>query len=176
MSARPLSSFPLPHSTLSALTRAGYDTTHDISSCTPEKLAEGPIKPIAACFDSPISILDLNIPLPASQAIFALSQKPRINETSNALPLTQSAASMVVVAKKFSTCCPPVDKLLCGGLARGQILEISGPPGTQKEHLAVNIVKSFIEAGEEVVFVGVFSSDVWSGGYTFILSLKTRRI
>jgi RAD51-like protein 2 len=61
---------------------------------------------------------------------------------------------MVTRSQIFSTLCPPVDKLLSGGLSRGHILEISGPPGTPKETLAVNIVKSFVEANEEVLFVG----------------------
>lgn len=52
-----------------------------------------------------------------------------------------------------------MDKLLSGGLPRGHILEISGPPGTPKEPLAVNIVKAFIEANEQVVFVGKYTPD-----------------
>lgn len=47
-----------------------------------------------------------------------------------------------------------IDELLSGGLSRGQILEISGPPGTPKEVVAANIVTSFVEAGEEVLFIG----------------------
>jgi RAD51-like protein 2 len=56
--------------------------------------------------------------------------------------------------RKFSTLCPPVDKLLSGGLTRGHILEISGPPGSPKESIAINLVKSFVEADEGVLFVG----------------------
>lgn len=33
-------------------------------------------------------------------------------------------------------------------------MEISGPPGTPKETVATNIVTSFVEAGEGVIFVG----------------------
>lgn len=55
---------------------------------------------------------------------------------------------------RFSTSCSAVDKLLSGGLPRGHILEISGPPGTPKEAIAVNIVRAFVEAGEGVIFVG----------------------
>ena len=95
---------------------------------------------------------DLNISLPASQAIFAVTQKTRTDA-----PLTQSAASMLKVATKFATGCAPVDKLLGGGLSRGQLVEISGPPGTPKEQLATSLARSFVEAGEEVLFVGMRS-------------------
>lgn len=67
---------------------------------------------------------------------------------------TRSVASMVSVSNKFSTRCPPVDNLLSGGLSKGHILEISGPPGTPKESLAIQIVRSFVEAHEQVLFVG----------------------
>jgi len=69
-------------------------------------------------------------------------------------PPTQSAASMVHNAQKFSTRSTAIDELLSGGLPRGHILEISGPPGTPKEVIATNLVTSFVEAGEEVLFIG----------------------
>jgi RAD51-like protein 2 len=70
------------------------------------------------------------------------------------MPLTQSAALMISASERFPTSYPPFDKLLSGGLSRGHIVEISGPPGTPKEALAVNLVKSFIEVDEGVLFVG----------------------
>ncbi|GBE83784.1 DNA repair and recombination protein [Sparassis crispa] len=97
---------------------------------TPELLAEG-----------------LNIPLTSSQAVFSATQAPR------AVPMTQSAASMVSSAKTYITLCDPLDKLLDGGLKRGHILEISGPPGSAKETLAANIVRSFVSTGDEVLFI-----------------------
>src|ERR1700722_2390692 len=72
------------------------------------------------------------------------------------IPPTQSAASMIFASEKYPTCCPPVDKLLAGGLSRGHVLEISGPPGTPKESLAISLVRAFVEVGEAVVFVGVY--------------------
>lgn len=57
----------------------------------------------------------------------------------------------------YSTHCPPIDKLLGGGLPRGHILEISGPPGTPKESIATNIVQSFVDLNLEVLFVGTSS-------------------
>lgn len=52
-------------------------------------------------------------------------------------------------------CCPLVDKLLGGGLARGNILELSGPPGTSKSALVLGLVKDFVERGEEVLVLGI---------------------
>ena len=50
----------------------------------------------------------------------------------------------------------PLDKILGGGLKRGHILEISGPPGSAKELMARNIVQSFLEANHQVLFIGKF--------------------
>jgi RAD51-like protein 2 len=61
---------------------------------------------------------------------------------------------MVKNAQKYSTRSIAIDKLLSGGLSRGHILEVSGPPGTPKEVIAMNVVTSFVEAGEEVLFIG----------------------
>ncbi|KAJ3485589.1 hypothetical protein NLI96_g4844 [Meripilus lineatus] len=54
---------------------------------------------------------------------------------------------------KYSTLCKPVDALLEGGLKPGFVLEISGPPGTRKEALAVNLTRTFVEANKGVIFV-----------------------
>ncbi|KAK0452313.1 P-loop containing nucleoside triphosphate hydrolase protein [Armillaria borealis] len=54
---------------------------------------------------------------------------------------------------RVSTLCAPLDRLLSGGVPRGSVLEISGAPGTPKEILAVNIMASFVKAGERVLFV-----------------------
>jgi len=58
------------------------------------------------------------------------------------------------VTHKLSTHYPPVDKLLNGGLTRGHILEVSGPPGTMKEAVGVGTVRTFVERKEHVLFVG----------------------
>jgi RAD51-like protein 2 len=95
------------------------------------------------------SLIDLNIPLPESQALFA-------STSTSKLPLTQSVASLTTTTHKFSTHCPPVDRLLKGGLTRGHILEVSGPPGTMKEAIAVGVVRAFVERMEHVLFVGEY--------------------
>ncbi|KIM71578.1 hypothetical protein PILCRDRAFT_82638 [Piloderma croceum F 1598] len=129
MSQRPLSSKLITQSTMSALTRAGYETVQDISTSTAEALSK-----------------NLNIPLAESRALFT-------STSTSKLPLTQSAASLTTTTHKFSTHCPPVDKLLNGGLTRGHILEVSGPPGTMKEAIAVGVVRAFVERKEHVLFV-----------------------
>ena len=73
-------------------------------------------------------------------------------------PMTQSAAVMVRHSHKTSTKCTSLDKALEGGISRGHILEISGPPGTAKEQLLMNIVAAFVEVNEEVIFIGRYSA------------------
>lgn len=51
-------------------------------------------------------------------------------------------------------CCSPIDNLLGGGLARGHILELSGPPGTPKGNLALGLIRDFIGRDEEVLMLG----------------------
>lgn len=93
--------------------------------------------------------VELSIPLPLTQSIFSSTQKLA------AQPQRQTAASMLrVTVIKYSTLCKPVDALLGGGLKSGSILEISGPPGSRKEALVVNLTRSFVEAQEGVIFVG----------------------
>lgn len=91
---------------------------------------------------------DLNIPLPASQAVFSAT-RPTAPP-----PMTQSAAAMMGTTTQYSTACAPLDRLLGGGLKRGHILEINGPPGSGKEQIAANAVTSFVDANQEVLFVG----------------------
>lgn len=70
--------------------------------------------------------------------------------------MTQSAAAMLGSTEKpFLTACAPLDRLLDGGLRRGYILEINGPPGSGKEQIAVNAVRSFVARKLEVLFVGM---------------------
>ncbi|KAK1217334.1 hypothetical protein PQX77_020015 [Marasmius sp. AFHP31] len=70
----------------------------------------------------------------------------------------QSAASLAsrrrgTTVTKFRTHFPALDKLLDGGISRGNILELSGPPGTPKAKIALGVTRSFLSAKEEVLFV-----------------------
>ena len=86
-----------------------------------------------------------------------MSQTPALT-----LPLTQSAAVMVRHSHKISTKCGSLDKLLEGGISRGHVIEISGPPGCVKEQLLMNIVAAFVEVNEEVMFIGEYSTQYQS--------------
>ena len=78
-----------------------------------------------------------------------MSQTPALT-----LPMTQSAAVMARHSHKTSTKCGSLDKALEGGISRGHIVEISGPSGSAKEQLLMNIVAAFVEVDEEVIFIG----------------------
>ncbi|PCH35411.1 nucleoside triphosphate hydrolase protein [Wolfiporia cocos MD-104 SS10] len=130
MAKRPLSRLSLPSATLAALTRGGFESVQDLAALTPERLAH-----------------DLAIPLASSQAVFDAAQAPR------APPATQSAAALAAAGSRYSTHCAPLDRLLGGGLRAGYILELAGPPGCGKEALAVHVVRSFVAASQDVLFV-----------------------
>ena len=60
------------------------------------------------------------------------------------------------MSEKSSALCKSLDTLLDGGLKRGLVLEISGPPGSCKEALAVNFTKSVLKRKQRILFVGMF--------------------
>jgi len=82
-----------------------------------------------------------------------MSQKPALTH-----PMTQSAAVMVRQSHRISTKCGALDKALEGGISRGHVVEISGPPGCAKEQLLMNIVAAFVEVNGEVIFIGKSST------------------
>jgi hypothetical protein len=53
----------------------------------------------------------------------------------------------------FSFHCAPLDALLDGGLPRGHILELSGPPQTPRDAVALGAVRSALAAGGAVLVV-----------------------
>jgi RAD51-like protein 2 len=124
--------------------------TLSATSCLPPLriLPKVPSFPQVTCDRSRSPHSELHIPLQVTRALFTASQRPPGPSSS------QPASNMVMTRKVFPTACPPVDQLLSGGLKRGDILEISGPPGTMKDMLAINVAKSFARASEGVIFVG----------------------
>ncbi len=66
-------------------------------------------------------------------------------------PPTQVAS---LLAQRIPTKYDPLDNLLGGGVRRGHVLEISGPPGSPKEALLLKVVLAFVGLGKEVVFLG----------------------
>lgn len=99
-----------------------------------------------------MSCLDARLPIHATQAVFTATQTQN-----KALPLTQSAAAMVQSSSmRYSTGYAPVDTLLDGGVKRGSVLELSGPPGTSKESVALGMARAFLDDNKDVLFVGRF--------------------
>ncbi|KAF8556835.1 hypothetical protein OG21DRAFT_1596243 [Imleria badia] len=119
----------LPPSTQVALRRAGYETVDDLSGVSAETLSK-----------------ELGINLADSQDLIGATQAPK------GPPLSQSVASL---SRTNLIQCSylAVNKILGGGLARGHILEISGPPGSFKESLALDFVRTFVRSNERVIFV-----------------------
>ncbi|PBK67468.1 hypothetical protein ARMSODRAFT_310420 [Armillaria solidipes] len=101
-------------------------------------------------------LLELDIPLSTLRALIYSQRTSTLPKST--LPLTQPVSLSNLsrsseMKARVSTLCAPLDRLLSGGVSRGSVLEISGAPGTPKEILAVNIVASFVKAGERVLFV-----------------------
>ncbi|KAG1753525.1 uncharacterized protein EDB91DRAFT_402193 [Suillus paluster] len=120
----------LPCSTQLALRRAGYETLDNLSSTSAEALSK-----------------ELKIAISESQTIITASQRPA------GPPLSQSLASLISRSQTFACSYATVNTALGGGLPRGRILEISGPPGSFKETLALDYTRIFVESNEEVIFV-----------------------
>jgi len=99
--------------------------------------------------------LDLEITLQQAEDIINRCQNTHIPTSS--IPMTQSASNMMEQCEHIKTGCTGLDFVLDGGLKRGRILEISGPPGSPKEKLLIEIVSLFAKAKEGVLFVGNYS-------------------
>ncbi|KAH9478656.1 hypothetical protein JR316_0009113 [Psilocybe cubensis] len=132
----------------------------------------------AASSSSSSSSSSLSLSSSAAAAVRPIPPAP-----TPSLPHTQSAAALLRTAhaQRTSTRCAALDALLLlgssscssssrggqgadgggggegaergGGLPRGHILELSGPPGSPKERLAMGLVAEVVGRGEEVIFV-----------------------
>lgn len=96
--------------------------------------------------------------------------------------MSQSIASLISTSQVHACSYAAVNAVLGGGLPSGHILEISGPPGSFKETLALDYTRLFVEANKEVMFVGNFCfrltcrsvfSEIWSADTQNITSLAT---
>ncbi|TCD63491.1 hypothetical protein EIP91_005350 [Steccherinum ochraceum] len=130
---RPVTSLGLDPDILRRLVRAKLETVADITAASEETLSK-----------------ELGISPDLTQKIYMATQTQR----AHGLTQTQTAAVMVGAnSKKYSSFCRPLDAILDGGIRRGSIIEVSGPPGSPKEHIAANITLSFLEEKEEILFV-----------------------
>jgi RAD51-like protein 2 len=75
-----------------------------------------------------------------------------------ALPQTQSAAALSQASRKLQTGCQALDDLLKGGVQGGHILELSGPPGTPKELVVMNLIGQFVNDQNDVLIAGRVTS------------------
>ncbi len=154
MSSRSLLSVNFPKELLTTLTRNGYETVQDVIATDPNMLAKGNIWIQSWIWFNSNTRTDLGITL--QQVDDILNRCGNIQTPAASLHMTQSAALRLQQSgsQRVQTGCAALDALLDGGLSRGHILEISGPPGSPKEKLVVKIASIFAEAGEDVLFVG----------------------
>lgn len=129
---RSILSLPLPKATISLLTAAGYETVRDLSNASVDNL-----------------VRDLGLSREIAEQVVTLSD-PSGTVPSTLLP-TQSAAALAQPSPRLSTGCHALDTLLKGGIQKGHILELSGPPGTPKELVAMNLTKAFAGNGDNVL-------------------------
>jgi RAD51-like protein 2 len=71
---------------------------------------------------------------------------------------TTTVAQLLQERHRYSTGSTPVDQLTDGGVARGNILEIAGPPGCGREGILLGLVESALRNGDDVLFFGGLSS------------------
>ncbi|KAJ2925265.1 hypothetical protein H1R20_g11852, partial [Candolleomyces eurysporus] len=133
-SSRSILSLPLPKEAISLLTAAGYESQKDLASVTAERL-----------------IRDTGVPPEIAQQIVALQDS--FGTIPGAVPASQSAAVLAQASERISTGCSGLDKLLKGGIQRGHIVELSGPPGSPKDLVAMNVIEQFVKLGDQVVVV-----------------------
>jgi hypothetical protein len=65
------------------------------------------------------------------------------------------AATILDASRLIFHIAGPVNTLLDGeGLRRGLVLELSGPPGSPKEKVALEAAENALDSGTEIVFLG----------------------
>ncbi|PPQ96132.1 hypothetical protein CVT26_004767 [Gymnopilus dilepis] len=131
-SRRSLTTLGLPSNIFKRLVQQGYTTLEDLKNVTPEALE----KDFGFPHDTALNLID----------------RCR-NPVRSLRALTQPVARLVEGEVRLLTRCPTLDKFLDGGLPHGHVLEVSGPPGSPKELLSINILASALERNDEVIFI-----------------------
>ena len=150
MFARPLSSLSISESSLSALKHAGFENTNDLVSLTAEQLSEGEL-PAALHPVSLFKSAELKLPAFLCEEILRASRKTLPSFTQPASILLDSTRSVIPVPE-------PMKSLFDeGGLKKGHILELSGPPGSPKESVLIDVIKAVVPE-EDVIFLGRLES------------------
>ncbi|EIW78623.1 hypothetical protein CONPUDRAFT_156594 [Coniophora puteana RWD-64-598 SS2] len=126
-----------------ALRIAGYETTDDLAN---EHTSE--ILVISAGYL--FSGAELGLPVSECDGILEATQRTK----RDIVPSSQPASQLMGAEYRFP--CPKyafMDRLLPGGLSPGQIVEISGPPGTMKDSVGLEYVRSALTFGKEVIII-----------------------
>jgi len=144
-SRRSLLSLGLSKDTLASLMSNGYETVQDIGSVTALSLSSGASDTEGFADCGAERLTEIGITMSEAEALLASINAPALGAS-----MTQSAAASILQhSHELSTRCEPLDQLLEGGLARDQVLEISGPPGSPREHIIKGIVASCAEEGQD---------------------------
>jgi predicted ATP-dependent serine protease len=97
--------------------------------------------------------IELTLPIEACSAILRTCNASSSTAIAGLLP-SQAASALLTKRAAFGCGVPSLDGLMNGGLKKGEVLEISGPPGSGKTQLALQFVKQAISAGDEVLVMG----------------------
>jgi predicted ATP-dependent serine protease len=100
--------------------------------------------------------VDLDITLQQAEDVINHCQ----NTCFPTLSMSQPVSIMLEHPDQIKTRCSGLDAVLDGGLRTGRILEISGPPGSPKEKIVVEIACVFAKAEKAVLFVGNLSNTI----------------
>lgn len=127
----------------------------DLANTTVETLVEGVLLVPQVRNALTIPCPELRIAPEVAKRIINIRDATVPGTIPSTAPRTQSAAILVQAPERLTTGNEALDQLLQGGVQRGHILELSGPPGSPKELATMSIIEQFALAGERVIVVGV---------------------
>jgi hypothetical protein len=160
MASRPLTSLALPSRLLGKLTAAGYTTVSELRDLDADSLANGSwrvfppfTRTSATRFSSLLWNTEFKLPIEACLEILNACNASSSIAIAGVLP-SQPASTLLANRAAFGCGVPSLDSLINGGLKKGEVLEISGPPGSGKTSLALNFVKEAVSTGDEVLVMG----------------------
>ena len=158
MASRPLTSLALPSRVLGKLTALGYTAISEIRDLDADSLANGPwfssIHTSATRFTSLLRTTELKLPIEACLEILSACNASSSTAIAGVLP-SQAASTLLANRAAFGCGVPSLDSLINGGLKKGEMLEISGPPGSGKTQLALEFVKEAVSTRDEVLVMGL---------------------
>lgn len=148
MFPRPIASLKIPQLAITTLRNSGFFSVSDLSTITAEQLSEG-MTPVILVASHHLHKLLLDVDLPISLCTEIIKA---VNSGTD-LPTTQSASALLSSVGPPYLLCEPLNELM-GGLNRGSVVELSGPPGSPKELVLLDLVRAAVQEDEEVLFIG----------------------